>query len=185
MAPARVYKKRDLYLNKLIAFQDKEPVKVVTGIRRCGKSILLKLMAQHLSENGVSAEQIVEMNFESHDYKDMSSEELYQFVKSRIATGKRTYLFFDEIQRVPAWEEAVNAFRVDFDCDIYITGSNAWLLSSEYATYLSGRCVEIKMLPLSFREFLYFHDFQLRETPSALGGTRRQAIDKNGERYDL
>ncbi len=185
MAQARVYKKRDLYLNKLIAFQDTEPVKVVTGIRRCGKSILLRLMAQHLTESGVSAEQIVEMNFESHDYKDLSSDELYHFVKSRIVPGKRTYLFFDEIQRVPAWEEAVNAFRVDFDCDIYVTGSNAYLLSSEYATYLSGRCVEIRMFPLSFREFLYFHDFRLSETAGALGGMRRQAIDKNGERYGL
>ena len=185
MAQSRVYKKRDLYLNKLIAFQDTEPVKVVTGIRRCGKSILLRLMAQHLTESGVSAEQIVEMNFESHDYKDLSSDELYHFVKSRIVPGKRTYLFFDEIQRVPAWEEAVNAFRVDFDCDIYVTGSNAYLLSSEYATYLSGRCVEIRMFPLSFREFLYFHDFRLSETAGALGGMRRQAIDKNGERYDL
>ena len=95
------------------------------------------------------------------------------------------YLFFDELQRIDAWEDAVNAFRVDFNCDIYITGSNAHLLSSEYATYLSGRCVEIRMLPLSFREFLSFHDFEVREVSSALGGTRRQAFDENGERYDL
>ena len=95
------------------------------------------------------------------------------------------YLFFDELQRIDAWEDAVNSFRVDLDCDIYITGSNAYLLSSEYSTYLSGRCVEIKMLPLSFREFLDFHNFEVRETSSALGGTRRQAFDQNGERYDL
>lgn len=185
MLSSHVYKNRDLYLNKLIAFQDTEPVKVVTGIRRCGKSSLLKLMIQHLLDIGVSEEQIVEMNFESHVFKDMTADSLYHHVQGRVIPGKRMYLFFDEIQRVPAWEEAVNSFRVDLDCDIYITGSNACLLSSEYATYLSGRCVEIKMLPLSFREFLYFHGFQLRETASALGGIKKQAVDQNGERYEL
>ena len=185
MSQSHVYKCRDYYLNKLIAFQDTEPVKVVTGIRRCGKSSLLKLMVQHLLDTGVSEAQIVEMNFESHKYKDMTSDSLYDYVKGKAILGQRMYLFFDEIQRVPAWEEAVNSFRVDLDCDIYVTGSNAYLLSSEYATYLSGRCVEIKMLPLSFREFLNFHDFEIQETVSALGGTRKQAVDKNGERYDL
>ena len=185
MSSSRVYKNRDLYLNKLIAFQDMEPVKVVTGIRRCGKSSLLKLMIQHLLDTGVPKEQIVEMNFESHDYKDMTSDGLYNHVKAIAIPGKRMYLFFDELQRVPRWEEAVNSFRVDLDCDIYITGSNAYLLSSEYATYLSGRCVEIKMLPLSFREFLDFHGFELRETSSALCGTRKVAFDASGERYEL
>ena len=185
MSSSRVYKNRDLYLNKLIAFQDTEPVKVITGIRRCGKSSLLKLMIQHLLDTGVSREQIVEMNFEYHEFKDMTADSLYRHVQGLSTLGKRMYLFFDEIQRVPAWEEAVNSFRVDLDCDIYITGSNAYLLSSEYATYLSGRCVEIKMLPLSFREFLYFHGFQVRETASALGGTKKHAVDQNGERYEL
>ena len=185
MSSSRVYKNRDLYLNKLIAFQDTEPVKVITGIRRCGKSSLLKLMIQHLLDTGVSREQIVEMNFESHEFKDMTADSLYRHVQGLSTLGKRMYLFFDEIQRVPAWEEAVNSFRVDLDCDIYITGSNAYLLSSEYATYLSGRCVQIKMLPLSFREFLYFHGFQVRETASALGGTKKHAVDQNGERYEL
>ena len=185
MSSSRVYKNRDLYLNKLIAFQDTEPVKIVTGIRRCGKSSLLKLMVRHLLETGVTKEQIVEMNFESHEFKDMTADSLYRYVQGLSIPGKRMYLFFDEIQRIPAWEEAVNSFRVDLDCDIYITGSNAYLLSSEYATYLSGRCVEIKMLPLSFREFLYFHGFQLRETANALGGTRKVAFDASGERYEL
>ena len=148
-------KKRDLYLNRLVAFKDTEPVKVVTGIRRCGKSSLLKLMVEHLKECGVEEEQIIEMNFESHAYKRMNSDAFYDYVKQRIIPGKRMYLFFDEIQRVPDWEDSINSFRVDFNCDIYITGSNAWLLSSEYSTYLSGRCVEIKMLPLSFSEFLH------------------------------
>lgn len=178
-------KKRDRYLKKLIGFQDTELVKVVTGIRRCGKSSLLKLMAAHLKETGVRQEQIIEMNFESNDFRKMTSDNVYTYVKERIIPGKRVYLFFDEIQRINAWEDAVNAFRVDFDCDIYVTGSNAYLLSSEYSTYLSGRCVEIKLLPLSFSEFLYFHDFEVKETVSALGGVRRQVFDKNGERYGL
>ena len=178
-------KSRDRYLKKLIGFQDTEPVKVITGIRRCGKSSLLKLMVRHLRETGIQAEQIVEMNFESHDFRNMTSDEVYHYVKERAIPGKRMYLFFDELQRIDAWEDAVNSFRVDLDCDIYVTGSNAYLLSSEYTTYLSGRCVEIKMLPLSFQEFLAFYNFEVRETSSALGGTRRQVFDQNGERYDL
>lgn len=178
-------KRRDNYLDKLIAFQDTEPVKVITGIRRCGKSSLLKLMVEHLKEKGVLPEQIIEMNFESFEFKNMSSDDIYNYVKERIISDKRMYLFFDELQRINAWEDAVNAFRVDFNCDIYVTGSNAYLLSSEYSTYLSGRCIEIKMLPLSFREFLYFYDFEIRETQSAFGGTRKQVSDKNGERYEL
>ena len=185
MIESHELKNRDRYLKKLIGFQDKEPVKVITGIRRCGKSSLLKLMIRHLRETGIGQEQIVEMNFESHDFRSMTSDEVYHYVKDRAVPGKRMYLFFDELQRIDAWEDAVNSFRVDLDCDIYITGSNAYLLSSEYSTYLSGRCVEIKMLPLSFREFLDFHNFEVRETSSALGGTRRQAFDQNGERYDL
>ena len=174
MASERTYKRRDLYLNKLIAFQDTEPVKVITGIRRCGKSSLLKLMQQHLLDDGIASEQIIEMNFESHEFHRFSSDELYEYVKSRVAPSKRMYLFLDEIQRVPVWEEAVNAFRVDLDCDIYITGSNAYLLSSEYATYLSGRCIEIRMLPLSFKEFLDFHGFRISETASATGSIKRR-----------
>ena len=185
MIDSHELKKRNLYLNKLIAFQDTEPVKIVTGIRRCGKSSLLKLMVAHLKENAIMDEQIIEMNFESHAFKKMTSDDLYDYVKQHIHPQKRMYLFFDEVQRVPDWEDAINSFRVDFNCDIYITGSNAYLLSSEYSTYLSGRCVEIKMLPLSFSEFLSFHDFEIKETKSALGGTRRQVFDKSGERYEL
>ena len=178
-------KKRDLYLSKLIGFQDTEPVKIITGIRRCGKSSLLKLMVAHLLDTGITPEQIVELNLESFVFKNMSAEELYYYVKERILPDRRMYLFFDEIQRVPSWEDTINSFRVDFDCDIYITGSNAYLLSSEYATYLSGRCVEIKMLPLSFGEFVEFHNFEIKTSKSALGGTRAYAYDQAGERYEL
>lgn len=178
-------KKRDLYLNKILAFQDTEPVKVVTGIRRCGKSSLLKLMILHLKENGIAEDQILEMNFESYAFKNMNSDSFYQYVREHIVPNKRMYFFFDEVQRVPKWEDAINSFRVDFNCDIYVTGSNAYMLSSEYATYLSGRCVEIKMLPLSFSEFLAFYDFEIKETKSALGGTRKQVFDQTGEHYEL
>lgn len=185
MIESHELKRRDIYLNKLIGFRDTEPVKVVTGIRRCGKSSLLKLMIQHLKDTGVLPEQIIEMNFESFDFRGMGAEDIYGYVKERIVPKKRMYLFFDELQRIEAWEDAINAFRVDLDCDIYITGSNAYLLSSEYSTYLSGRCVEIKMLPLSFKEFLDFNGFEVRKTQSALGGFRKQVFDGDGERYEL
>lgn len=178
-------KSRDHYLNKLIAFRDTEPVKVVTGIRRCGKSSLLKLMVQHLKGTGIEEDQIIEMNFESHEFKKMNADDFYYYVKERVLPGKRMYLFFDELQRIDHWEDTVNSFRVDFNCDIYITGSNAYLLSSEYSTYLSGRCVEIKMLPLSFREFIDFHGFEVKEVKSALGGTKKAVFHKSGDRYEL
>lgn len=185
MIASHKLRKRDIYLNKLIAFQDTEPIQVVTGIRRCGKSSLLKLMAAHLRENGVNDEQIIEINFESYEFIKMTSDDLYQYVKERSLPGKRMYLFFDELQRMAGWENTINAFRVDLDCDIYITGSNAYLLSSEYSTYLSGRCVEIKMLPLSFAEFINFHGFTIQEVKSALGGTKNQAVDADGTHYEL
>ena len=178
-------KSRDHYLNKLIAFRDTEPVKVITGIRRCGKSSLLKLMVQHLKDTGIAEDQIVEINFESYEFKKMNADDFYHYVKERVLPGKRMYLFFDELQRIDHWEDTVNSFRVDFNCDIYITGSNAYLLSSEYSTYLSGRCVEIKMLPLSFREFIDFHGFEVKEVKSALGGTKKVVFHKSGDRYEL
>lgn len=102
--------------------------------RRCGKSSLLKLMILHLKENGIAEDQILEMNFESYAFKNMNSDSFYQYVREHIIPNKRMYLFFDEVQRVPKWEDAINSFRVDFNCDIYVTGSNAYMLSSEYAT---------------------------------------------------
>lgn len=178
-------KTRPNYLNKLIGFKDTEPVKVITGIRRCGKSSLLKLMIEHLKQNGVLPSQILYVNFESFEFVEFNSTKLYNYVKERIVAGKRMYLFFDEVQRVKNWENAINAFRVDFNCDIYITGSNAYLLSSEYATYLSGRCVEIKMLPLSFVEFIDFNDLSLKTEVGALGDKRTYAEDSSGSKYPL
>ena len=178
-------KTRPNYLNKLIGFKDTEPVKVITGIRRCGKSSLLKLMIEHLKQNGVLSSQILYVNFESFEFVEFNSTKLYNYVKERIVAGKRMYLFFDEVQRVKNWENAINAFRVDFNCDIYITGSNAYLISSEYATYLSGRCVEIKMLPLSFVEFIDFNDLTLKTEVGALGDKRTYAVDSSGSKYPL
>lgn len=178
-------RKRDLYLNRMIAFQDTEMIKVMTGIRRCGKSSLMKLMANHLRDTGVTDGQIIEMNFESMSIPDMDARGFYEYVKARICPDKRTYLFFDEVQKIRGWENAVNSFRVDFDCDIYITGSNAYLLSSELSTYLSGRYVEIKVLPLSFKEFLDFHGYTLTERKSPAGGVKKRITDTMGETYDV
>lgn len=177
-------KPRDIYLNKLIAFKDTEPVKVITGIRRCGKSSLLKLMISHLRASGARENQILYMNFESMEYRDMDARGLYAHVKSKLARGARTYMCFDEVQRVPMWQDAINSFRVDFDCDIYITGSNAYLLSSEFSTYLAGRYVEIKLMPLSFGEFLIFHDYAPEEYTSASGVKKTRVRDKNGDTRD-
>lgn len=177
-------KNRDFYLNKLIAFQDTEPVKVITGIRRCGKSSLMKLMIRHLRECGISDEQIIAMNFESMEYRSMDVKSFYNYVCEKKPADKKVYLFFDEVQRIAEWQDAINSFRVDFPCDIYITGSNAYLLSSEFATYLSGRYVEIKMLPLSFKEFIDFHGYTLTERKSPTGKTTKKISDSEGNIYD-
>ena len=139
MIKSHELKNRKRYLKKLIDFQDTEPVKVITGIRRCGKSSLLKLMIRHLRETGVQDEQIVEMNFESHDFRNMTSDEVYQYVKGLVVPGKRMYLFLDELQRINAWEDAVNSFRVDLDCDIYLrTLGKYYIVDIGLRNYLLG-----------------------------------------------
>ena len=181
-------KQRTHYLNQLLAFQDTELVKVITGIRRCGKSSLMQLMIKHLKEHGIDDQQFVVMNFESMEYQDLDAKALYHYVKNireNLSPDKKLYLFFDEIQRVPKWQDAVNSFRVDFLCDIYITGSNASLLSSELSTYLSGRYVEIKMLPLSFREFIEFHGYRLETYTSLTGDIRKRVKNAENETIDL
>lgn len=177
-------KKRELYLQQMKAFQDTEIIKVITGIRRCGKSSLMKLMADELRNSGKEDQQIIEINFESMRFSEMTAKEFYDYVAERVLPDKRMYLFFDEVQRINGWENAVNSFRVDFDCDIYITGSNAHLLSSELSTYLSGRYVEIKVLPLSFREFLDFHGYQITERKTLTGQMKKRITDAEGEVYD-
>lgn len=153
-------KNRDLYLNQLIKFRDKPLIKVITGIRRCGKSTLLSLFHNHLVEHGVSEDHIIRMNFESFEFDDITSyKELHAYIDGKLVNNSdRHYILLDEVQQVSSWEKVINAFLVDANVDIYITGSNAYLLSSELSTMLSGRYVEIKMQPLSFKEYLDFTD---------------------------
>ncbi|MBS5299467.1 MAG: ATP-binding protein [Clostridiaceae bacterium] len=151
---------RPEYLNQLIQNKDVDLVKIVTGIRRCGKSSLLDLFHQHLLNRGVADSNIIHMNLESLRYRDLKDYLVfYDYVSERIAKSGKTYLIFDELQVIEHWEKAIESFRLDFDVDIYITGSNAYLLSTEFSTLLSGRYVEIRMLPLSFKEFLDFYEF--------------------------
>ena len=150
---------RENYLNLLIEAKDTEFIKVITGVRRSGKSTLLLMFKEYLLNNKVDEKNVIHMNFESaiydyiKDYKD-----LYNEIKSKIRNGKM-YILLDEIQNIEKWEKAINSLNIDFDVDIYITGSNAYLLSSELATLLSGRYIEIKMYTLSFKEFLKFNGY--------------------------
>lgn len=158
-------KKRDLYLNELLKFKNKNIIKVITGIRRCGKSSLLKLFRNHLIDIGVEEKNIIFINFESmaydfiDDYKKLNS-----YIKEKIVLDKKNYILLDEVQLVEKWEKTVNSLLVDYDVDIYVTGSNAYLLSSELSTLLSGRYIEIKMTTLSFKEFIQFHEFSEEES---------------------
>ena len=178
-------KNRNSYLEKLIKFKDTNFIKIITGIRRCGKSSLMKLMIRHLLENNVKEEQIIQINFESIEFKKMTVEILYNYVKNNLPKDKKAYLFFDEIQKISEWQDAINSFRIDFECDIYITGSNAFLLSSEYATYLAGRSIEIKVYPLSFLEFIDFYGYKIIEKKNLIGGTTKKVENINGESYDI
>lgn len=152
-------KNRDLYLSQLIDFRDKSLIKVITGVRRCGKSSLLDLFELYLLADGVAPAAIVRMNFESLEFDDIKSyKQLYDYIKERLRPNEKAYILLDEVQMVEGWEKAVNSLRLDENTDIYITGSNAYLLSSNLSTLLAGRYVEIKMLPLSFKEYLDFND---------------------------
>ncbi len=152
---------RPEYLDILIQNKDVDLVKIVTGIRRCGKSSLLDLFHQYLKESGVAETNIIHMNLESLRYRNLTNYlSFYDYVSERIPNEGKTYLIFDELQAVERWEKAIESFRLDYDVDIYITGSNAYLLSTEFSTLLSGRYVEIRMLPLSFKEFLTFYEFE-------------------------
>lgn len=164
---------RPEYLNQLIQSKDVDIIKIVTGIRRCGKSSMLNLFHEYLTESGVPESNIIHMNLESLRYRDIKGFiALYDYVSARISPVGKNYLIFDELQAVGHWEKAIESFRLDFDVDIYITGSNAFLMSTEFSTLLSGRYVEIRMLPLSFKEFLRFYEFEPGRT-----------IDEKFQRY--
>lgn len=144
---------RKNYLNKLILWKDQEIIKVITGIRRCGKSTLLKQFQDYLRDNGVMDEQIISINFEDLKFEDLLDyKSLYKYVESKILPNQKMYIFFDEIQKVSSFEKAVDSLYIKENLDVYITGSNAYMLSSDLSTLLSGRYVEISMLPLSFKE---------------------------------
>lgn len=146
---------RHAYLDKLIAFKDKKLIKVITGIRRCGKSTIMEIYRDWLCSHGVQPNQIIYLNFEDYDYYELRDPRvLYAFIKQKMNAEKMTYIFFDEIQHVKDFPDIVNSLNLKPMVDMYITGSNAYMLSSEIATLLSGRYVEIAMLPLSFREYV-------------------------------
>lgn len=146
---------RKLYLDKLIGFKDKKLIKIITGIRRCGKSTLFELYQQYLMHNGVEKEQIISVNFEDVDYSELKDyKKLHKYIKDKLLADKMNYVFLDEIQLVPDFQIAVDSLYIKKNIDLYITGSNAYMLSGEIATLLSGRYIEIQMLPLSFKEFV-------------------------------
>lgn len=146
---------RKEYLDKLIAFKDKQLIKIVTGIRRCGKSTLLKLYQDWLKEKGVSEDRIVSINFEDIDYEELTDyKKLYEYLKSRLSETEMTYIFLDEVHNIDNFPKVVDSLYIKNNVDIYITGSNAYMLSSEIATLISGRYVQIEMLPLSFKEYM-------------------------------
>ena len=180
---------RKQYMSKLIKMKDEKIIKVITGIRRCGKSTLLLLFQEYLRKEGVGEDQIVSVNFEDMQFEPLLDyRKLYEYVTKRMITGKRTYVFLDEVQSVPEFQKVVDSLYIKDNADVYITGSNAHLLSGDLATLLSGRYIEINMLPLSFAEYLELKGGNKREmfTGYYLGGAFPQAalIADDGIRSD-
>lgn len=148
---------RPIYLQELISFKDKELIKIVTGIRRCGKSTLFDLYIEYLLKNGIEKEQIIRMNLEEYEFSNIENyDNLYNYVNSKLDNNKMNYVFIDEVQKIENFQKAIDALYIKKNVDLYITGSNSKLLSGELATLLSGRYVEIKMLPLSFKEYISY-----------------------------
>lgn len=148
---------RPLYTEKIMAYTDAPFVKVLTGVRRCGKSTILKMIMEKLqNERGISADQMVSMRFDSMEYEDMTAKQMFDAVKAKLSPNKRIYLFLDEVQEIEGWEKVVNSLASDYDVDLYVTGSNSRMMSSEISTYLTGRYVSFRIFPLSFEEYLTF-----------------------------
>lgn len=146
---------RKEYLNKLITWKDKQLIKIVTRVRRCGKSVLLKMYQDYLKNNGVKESQIVTINFEDLDYEELTNyKKLYNYLKEKLIPNKMTYIFLDESQNVDQFPKVLDSLYIKDNVDIYVTGSNAYMLSSEIATMISGRYIQIEMLPLSFKEYM-------------------------------
>ena len=143
------------YLNKLITWKDKQLIKIVTGVRRCGKSVLLKMSPDYLKNNGVKESQMVTIIFEDLDYEELTNyKKLYNYLKEKLIPNKMTYIFLDESQNVDQFPKVLDSLYIKDNVDIYVTGSNAYMLSSEIATMISGRYIQIEMLPLSFKEYM-------------------------------
>lgn len=153
-------KKRERYLNQLIQYKDNDFVKVITGVRRSGKSSLLALFKEYLIKQGVEESQIVEINYEKYIFDELKSgHTVHNYIKDKVLNDERMYFLIDEVQELSDWAKVINSLRVSFNADIYVTGSNSSMFSGEYLTYLSGRYIEIKVLPLSFKEFLEFRSY--------------------------
>lgn len=150
---------RASYIKKIMAYTDTPFIKILTGVRRCGKSTILKMIMEKLqSDRGIAKEQIVNYRFDSMEYDDMNAKQMYEEIKSKLCHGKKTYIFLDEVQDVEGWEKVVNSLASDYDVDIYITGSNSRMMSSEISTYLTGRYVTFRIYTLSFEEYLMFKE---------------------------
>ena len=147
---------RPIYVDKIMAFTDTPFVKILTGVRRCGKSTILKMIMEKLRQRGVPEERIVSFRFDSMEYEDMTAKQMYTELKSRICPNGRTYFFLDEMQEIKGWEKVVNSLQSDFDVDLYVTGSNSRMMSSEISTYLTGRYLAFRIYTLSFGEYLTF-----------------------------
>ena len=147
---------RPIYVDKIMAYTDTPFVKILTGIRRCGKSTILKMIMEKLRERGIPEDQIVSYRFDSMEYEDMTAKQMYAELKGRICPDRKTYLFLDEMQEITGWEKVVNSLASDYDVDLYITGSNSRMMASEISTYLTGRYVAFRIYTLSFAEYLTF-----------------------------
>ncbi len=147
---------RENYVKKIMAFTDTPFVKILTGVRRCGKSTIMQMIIEELYKRGIEKERIINLRFDSMEYEDMTAKLLYDMLKEKISKNKKTYIFLDEVQEIPSWEKTVNSINTDFDVDIYVTGSNSRMMSSEISTYLTGRYVSFRIFTLSFKEYLTF-----------------------------
>lgn len=148
---------RPLYVDKIMAYVDTPFVKILTGVRRCGKSTILKMIMERLkTERNISEDRIISCRFDSMEYEDMTAKQIYTLLKEKLSPAGKTYLFLDEVQEIKGWEKIVNSLASDFDVDLYITGSNSRMMSSEIATYLTGRYVSFRIFTLSFGEYLMF-----------------------------
>lgn len=145
-----------MYVDKIMAYTDAPFIKILTGVRRCGKSTILQMIIDKLKERGITDEQIVSIRFDSMEYEDMTAKEMLSMIKSRLYKDGKTYLFLDELQEIDGWERVVNTLYSDYETDIYVTGSNSRMMSSEISTYLTGRYVAFRIYTLSFSEYLTF-----------------------------